>query len=396
MMNLTRSRPTIAALMVGLAALAGPGAAMGQELPPAILVDRYLFRADRYVQDGDWPGALAALDTALALQAEHDLELPEPFWFRHAEAALGAGTPDVALASAARYLELVGQEGEHYWAAMELLEEANTRQTLQRILSDWTPGEVFRDCDECPQMVVVPAGTFTMGSPPSEEGRDDNEGPQHSVTIPVPFAVGVYEVTFAEWNACVAAGGCPGGIHNEGRGLPANGMPWNPAQEYVSWLSHRTGARYRLLSEAEWEYVARAGSRTARYWGEGWADQCRYANGDDFRFEYRLSSEDEESLCFSSGGDGYPGFAPVGSFEPNAFGLYDVLGNVEEWTQDCWNDSYAGAPANGSAWQSGDCSRRVLRGGWVFDNEELRSAYRGNASTDGSGGSGLRVARTLN
>ena len=124
-----------------------------------------------------------------------------------------------------------------------------------------------------------------MGSPASEEGRYDDEGPQHSVAIPAPFAVGVYEVTFAEWDACVRAGGCGGYAPDDegwGRGSrPVINVSWDDAQAYLSWLSQQTGARYRLLSEAEWEYVARAGSVTARYWGESESGQCRYANGYD-------------------------------------------------------------------------------------------------------------------
>ena len=160
-------------------------------------------------------------------------------------------------------------------------------------------------------------------------------------------------------------------------------VTWDDAQAYVSWLSQQTGARYRLLSEAEWEYVARAGSRTARYWGESELGQCRNANGED---------------PYVSCSDGYLATAPVGSFAPNVFGLYDVIGNVYEWTQDCWNGSYAGAPTDGSAWQSGDCSGRVPRGGsWVSFPRNLRSASRGRArSVFREDFYGFRVARTFN
>ena len=250
-----------------------------------------------------------------------------------------------------------------------------------------TPGTEFSDCDACPRMTVVPAGTFTMGSPASEEGRFDDEGPRHSVTIPAPFAVGVYEVTFAEWDACVRAGGCGGYAPADegwGRGSrPVINVSWDDAQAYLAWLSQQTGARYRLLSEAEWEYVARAGSVTARYWGESESGQCRYANG-----------RDRTAPC----PDGHQYTAPVGSFAPNAFGLYDVLGNVWEWTQDCWNASYAGASADGSAWMAGDCGRRVLRGGcWRLDPRHLRSAFRhGGTAGNRFDFDGFRVARTLN
>ena len=380
-MSSTRRGSAIAALMLALAALAAPGAAQVQELPPAIQVDRYLREATGHIEDGDGPAALAALDRVLALQAEHGIEIPDAFWFRQAQAALAAQKADMAVESVTRYLQQTLGEGEHYEPAVDLLIEAEALQAR------FAPGSTFSDCDVCPRMVVVPAGTFTMGSPASEEGRRDDEGPQHSVTIPAPLAVGVYEVTFAEWDACVRAGGCGGyapGDDGLGRGSrPVIRVSWDDAQAYVSWLSQQTSARYRLLSEPEWEYVARAGSRTARYWGESESGQCRYANGDD-----------DDVSC----SDGYEYTAPVGSFAPNAFGLYDVLGNVYEWTQDCWNGSYAGAPADGSAWQSGDCGRRVLRGGsWALFPGILRSALRYRDATVIRGiYFGFRVARTLN
>ena len=246
-------------------------------------------------------------------------------------------------------------------------------------------GTEFNDCDACPRMVVVPAGTVTMGRPASEEGPFDREGPQRSVTIPAPFAVGVHEVTFAEWDACVRAGGCGGYVPDDrgwGRGSrPVINVSWDDAQAYVSWLSQQTGAHYRLLSEPEWEYVARAGSRTARYWGESESSQCRYANGGGPRCD-----------------DGYDFTAPVGSFAPNAFGLHDVIGNVFEWTQDCWNGRSAGAPAEWSASQSGECGRRVLRGGaWDYYPWDVRFPIRGPMPSGRRSISlGFRVARALN
>ena len=261
------------------------------------------------------------------------------------------------------------------------------------------PGDVFRDCAACPEMVVVPAGSFMMGSPASEEGRFDDEGPRHRVTIGSPFAVGVYEVTFAEWDACVRAGGC-GGYRPEDEGWgrasrPVINVSWEDAQEYVRWLSRETGEEYRLLSEAEWEYVARAGTQTARYWGESESGQCRYGNGYDATANAELEFDFMEPVSCS---DGYVLTAPVGLFEPNAFGLYDVLGNVWEWTQDCRNDSYSGAPTDGSAWGSGDCSARVLRGGsWNYDPRNLRSALRYWLSPGYRFSNlGFRVARTIN
>ena len=163
--------------------------------------------------------------------------------------------------------------------------ERERRERKEREQAALAPGRVFRDCEGCPKMVVVPAGSFMMGSPSHEEGRDGDEGPVHRITIPAPFAVGKHEVTFDEWDACVAAGGCGGyrpGDEGWGRGRrPAFNVSWNDAKAYVNWLSRETGKPYRLLSEAEWEYAARGGTQASRYWGDEVSAQCTYANGYD-------------------------------------------------------------------------------------------------------------------
>ena len=250
-------------------------------------------------------------------------------------------------------------------------------------------GEVFRDCEVCPEMVVVPAGSFMMGSPESDEEAFDNEKPQHRVTIDYAFAVGAYEVTFEEWDACVRGGGC-GGYEPPDRGWgrgrrPVMAVSWEHAWQYADWLTEQTGEEYRLLTEAEWEYAARAGTSTPRYWGEGELGrvQCRYANGNDETLGCR---------------DRHEGSATVGTYLPNAFGLYDVLGNVREWVDDCWNENYEGAPTDGRSWYEGDCSRRVLRSGsWTHGPWILRSAFRVRSSTGSRDGDfGFRVARTMN
>ena len=268
--------------------------------------------------------------------------------------------------------------------------------------------QVFRDCEACPEMVVVPAGSYMMGSPASEEGRDDDEGPRHRVTIGYSFAVGVYEVTFAEWDACVAAAGCggyrpagalegpgggPGGEIDSDPRNPVIRVSWDDARRYVDWLSAETGAVYRLLSEAEWEYVARAGTETAWYWRGSKLEQCRYENGgNEWNYMGVPRAERPEDECL----DGFVDAAPVGSFAPNPWGLYDMLGNVSEWTEDCWNESYSGAPADGSAWRSGKCFFRVLRGGSSGSGRwGIRSANRDWNSTDVRRGFGFRVARTI-
>ena len=246
-----------------------------------------------------------------------------------------------------------------------------------------TVGTLFRDCEECPQMVVLPSGSFMMGSPDGEEGRQEDESPRHLVTIGYRLAVGVYEVTFDEWDACVSAGGCGGyvpGGEGWGRGeRPVIHVSWEDARSYESWLSKRTGVTYRLLSESEWEYAARAGTTTRYSWGDEIGANRANCNGCGSRWDK---------------GDRT---APVGWFAPNAWGLYDMHGNVKEWVRDCWNDHYLRAPADGSAWERGKCSERVLRGGsWYYSPWGLRAAYRGRYYTGGRFISdGFRIARTL-
>ena len=222
-------------------------------------------------------------------------------------------------------------------------------------------------------MVVVPAGSFTMGSPLREEGRDTGEGPQRKVTIPRPFAAGRYEVKFAEWDECVAAGGCkhrPDG--GGGRGiLPVVDVSWEDVTtEYLPWLSRTTGKTYRLLTEAEWEYAARAGSTTRYSFGDDEKALCTYANVADMSAQEQY--KDLTLATLASCRDGHIHTSLVGSFRPNAFGLYDMHGNVWEWVQDCWNANYSGAPSDGSAWITGDRCLHVLRGGsWINGPKEV-------------------------
>ena len=287
-------------------------------------------------------------------------------------------------------------------AGLALLAQVEPVAALQELAAAPDPGTVFRACDVCPEMVVVPPGSFMMGSPATEAGRFDDEGPLRRVVIGYSLAVGVYEVTFAEWDACVRAGGCSHRPEDQGWGRdrhPVINVSWEDAQAYVSWLSRETGAEYRLLSEAEWEYVARAGTTTARYWEESEAAPCRYSNGldEDAEAQYgeRIAGSGREWVRCS---DGYAETAPAGSYQPNALGVHDVLGNVWEWTEDCWNESSAGAPVDGSAWRSGECERRVLRGGsWYVGPEYVRSAVRyWIQAGDRLGTVGFRVAQTLN
>ncbi len=246
----------------------------------------------------------------------------------------------------------------------------------------YQPGDEFRDCDVCPQMVVVPAGSFTMGSPESEEGHQSNESPQRRVTIPRPFAVGKFEVTFAEWDACHSEGGCHILPEDEGWGRgdrPVINVTWNRAMRYVAWLSKKTGETYRLLSEAEWEYAARAGTTTP--FSTGSLITALQANHNGSARNLRRTAS--------------VGTSSIQTI--NRFGLHDMHGNVAEWVQDCWNGSYEGAPNDGSARMSGDCGQHVQRGGsWVEFMKHLRSARRRKLKSYLSNKfDGFRVARTL-
>ena len=237
------------------------------------------------------------------------------------------------------------------------------------------PKDTFKECDDCPEMVVVPAGQFMMGSLPDEADHETDEGPQHKVTIAQPFAVGKFEVTFAQWDACVAEGGC---THNPddknwGRGKrPVINVSWyDITKEYLPRLSRKTGKIYRLLTEAEWEYAARGGTTTPFSTG-------RTITPEQANFDGRMTVE-------------------IGTFPANPFGLHDMHGNVWEWVQDCYKNSYAGAPVDGSTVTFGNCGWRIMRGGSWFNPGSLRSANRSWYTTvDRSNTIGFRVARTLN
>jgi formylglycine-generating enzyme required for sulfatase activity len=249
------------------------------------------------------------------------------------------------------------------------------------------PGDSFRECAQaCPEMVVVPAGSFTMGDPHHISKMED---PQHRVTLAKPFAVSKYELTFADWDACVAGGGCNGykpndQPHGRGHQQPVINVNWNDAQAYVAWFAQVTGKTYRLLSEAEYEYAARGGTTTDYPWG------------DDIRLNGTTMAN-----CVGCGGSEWDyKVAPVGSFPPNRFGLYDMVGNIVQWTEDCFHTSYNGAPANGSPWlddNGGDCSNRITRGSVFMQNPpQLQPAHRSKSISDPRINTlGFRVARTL-
>ena len=376
-------------------------AATASELPPEIAADRLMVRAEWQAGENQHAAALATLDEVLSLREEHGLETPDAFWFRHAQVAHAVDEHARAVESAARYVTAAGRDGEHYVAALELLEasdreleaqrqreaeqerlaaaeasDAAAYQALRERLSD--KGGFFSDALQSggrgPLMVVVPAGGFRMGCLANDDACARTEHPAHDVTIGAPFALSAFEVRFQEWDACVAAGGCGHWPDDVGWGRgprPVINVSWEDAKEYVAWLSAEAGAEYRLPSESEWEYGARAGTTT------------KYGWGDD------LGSN--RANCKEGCGDPFDHTAPVGSFAPNPWGLYDMHGNVIEWVEDCWSTSYApGRLVN--------CERRVLRGGaWLGSHSTLRSAFRHSAPTDSRAFDewGFRVARTL-
>ena len=246
-----------------------------------------------------------------------------------------------------------------------------------------SPGDAFSECARaCPVMIVLSAGEFVMGSPAPEPGRFPNEGPQHVVRIERPFAVSKFDVTFDDWDACAAYGDCDHSVNDAGFGRgtrPVINVTWEDAKTYVAWLSKVSGRPYRLLSEAEYEYAARGGSATAFPWGEDLGTANANCDGCGSQWDGQKS-------------------APTGSFPANRFGLYDMVGNIGKWVEDCDHEDYVGAPVDGSAWIiGGECSRRVVRGGsWISAPRSIRSASRDFRPFTGRNSFvGFRIARTL-
>lgn len=242
------------------------------------------------------------------------------------------------------------------------------------------PLRVFRDCPDCPELVEIPSGAFERGSPSSEPGHRGSEGPVTRVTIRAKFAIGRYPVTFGEWDQCVRDGACKHVPNDRGWGRgtgPVFYVSWNDTGEFLAWLNARSGKTYRLPSESEWEYAARAGTRTPFPWGNDVGHKMANCSG---------CSDDASDRA-----------TPVGSFPPNRFNLFDMHGNVWQWVADCWNASYAGAPGDGSPWLSGECGKAVVRGGaWGLAQKDIRSARRdGDNKNLRSGRRGFRIARDL-
>lgn len=272
-------------------------------------------------------------------------------------------------------------QGEHVTEALAAMDNLVMR-----------PGKLFRDCEDCPQMIIIPPGRFTQGSTEGDSEGLAAERPARTVGISDAIAVGIFEVTMAEWDACFEDGGCSRQPEDNGWGRgqrPAIMISWSDTQEYLQWLTDKTGKTYRLPSESEWEYFARAGQDG--HWPGGAANQvCSYGNvaGQESGFDWQHAACADEVAV---------GTAAVGSFRPNAFGLFDVVGNVAEWTADCLNLSYLDAPVDGSAWGRGICSSHMTRGGsWLTGSKEIRLPARFNLKNgDRNDFTGFRVVREI-
>ena len=253
-------------------------------------------------------------------------------------------------------------------------------------------GTVLRDCADTPVLVAIPGGSFRMGDVLGN--GYDYEKPVHVVRVEA-FLIGRYEVTVGEWLGCVQAGACAGGslAQDATPRQPVSMVSWDEAQQYLAWLGHRTGRSYRLPSEAEWEFAARAGSDSQYTWGNTEDSVCQHANILDIS-----GRKANPNWTWSVGcDDGFAGAAPVGSFPPNGWGLHDMIGNVWEWVEDCWHGNYEGAPDTGIAWVEDGCSKRVNRGGgWGNHPRTTRVSTRdGDVHTAHSDGLGFRIARSI-
>ncbi len=332
--------------------------------------NRSLASIDQYL--ADWPGGLHS-DEARKLRALIESDTNDTRAF---EAASKLDTIDAYEAYVKAF-----PGGRHVASAMEAIDDHTLR-----------PGKIFRDCESCPSMIVVPAGSFWQGSEETAPLSLKMETPKRMVTIAEPFAVGVFEVTMAQWDQCVADGGCQTRPPDNGWGRdsrPVIMVSWNDTQEFTSWLSKKTGQSYSLPSESQWEYFARAGEESDWLGGDP-ARICEFGNiaGSESGFRWQHQECADPAAI---------GTLPAGSFRANAFGVHDVIGNVAEWTLDCMNLSYLDAPADGSSWGRGICSSRMTRGGsWFTGSREIRLPARFNLKNgDRNDFTGFRVVRRV-
>ncbi|BAE50517.1 formylglycine-generating enzyme family protein [Paramagnetospirillum magneticum] len=328
------------------------------------------------------PAATGSSDTAKAEEAERAAKARMESSKTDYDRALGeveaAKTPyEQARAAFERAKEALSQKQAAADRAKQAMDKAVgdydvAKSSVAFAKSGIKVGQAFKDCPICPEMVIIPPGSFMMGSPEGEKERQSYEGPQHRVTIGTAFALGKAEVTQAEWEAVM--GNNPS--HFRGANRPVEWVSWDEVQIFIGKLNAKTGQRYRLPSEAEWEYAARAGTTTP--WSCGGSEGCLSSAAVNDRNSGKQTQ-------------------PVRSKSANAFGLHDMHGNVSEWVQDCWRDNYSGAPSDGSAWTGSNSCYRVLRGGaWGYYLWALRSAFRNYYPQDvRSFDLGFRLARTL-
>lgn len=395
--------------------------------------DELVARAKDYAQDLDFESARRVLEDALLVrqdQAAIDRSWAEIEAMRTDQAgelearavtAMDAGDFDRAERLLIELIALGGTDAQ--------VTQLRRRMEEARVYGGFEPGEMIRDHflnqgTWTPELVIVTAGSFTMGSSAFEEGREDHEGPEHRVVFRRGFAIGRTEVTVKQFRQFVdrtryrsdaekqghsnvfdhysgrltRRDGVSWEMNYEGRAAaddePVVHVSWNDALAYVRWLAQGTGKAYRLPTEAEFEYAVRAGKVTRYWWGDGVPRQAV----ENLTGERDVSrSQRQWSTFFRGYGDGYWGPAPVASFPANPFGLHDIGGNVAEWVTDCWHDTYVRAPADGSAWVNPGCKQRVIRGGfWASSPEQSRSAYRVPAAADHRGAwVGFRIARDL-
>ena len=314
--------------------------------------------------------------------------------------------------------------------AITMISMAANAQIAAKTANAVAPAKTFRDCSDCPEMVSISAGSFEMGSTVEERIREgvaprffDREGPVHRVTIAKPFAMSRNEITrgmFAQFVAETLRADPPKGCgvfdpvkdnwHErppfswrntnfyQSDDHPVACLSWRDASEFASWLAKKTGKPYRLASEAEWEYAARAGTTTARYWGDAAEPVCKLANTMSAETVARLGSPKSwmDALVCSTTSRSFT--QPVGSFPPNPWGLNDMIGNVYEYIADCYHPNYDGAPTDGSAWTEPNCPEHMLRGGAFYSTTWLaRSAHRGGPVTADAHptAAGIRVVRDM-
>lgn len=399
MRNMARRGRTL----VLVAALAAAGQVCAQEdtersadapdLPQETAVPQWIVDGKALLEEGKAKEAVARFEE----QLKSDPDNAAAHYFL-GEALWHLGEKDKARAEIANSLKLDPGHPYAVDARMHLAEKAAAVVKEPDAKDFPKPGTTIQDCPRCPAMVVIPAGRFTVGYPPGDAGRLHQEGPVRPINFKLPIAVGKYEVTFDEWDACVAEKGCPK-VDDKGRGKgkrPVIYVSWDQAVGYAAWLSKKTEKKYRLLSDAEWEYAARAGSENRyRFGGIPPAKVCAFGNVYDKRAKQQSDMGYEHMPCDDKFGE----VAPAGSFKANEFGLYDMIGNVWEWTEDCMPTGlqWRGAPIGGAANVNGDCSQRGYRGGSFLENEKtyIRNPDRFKFIGAKDGDLGFRVARTL-